>query len=322
MNENIGYLYRFDNLISHEELRKGGFLRARKWVNDTRHFKHTPLIEVSGTLLHGQNIYRTNYWLEESVMKRYFLSTSDSTPQVAQRVKAAHPFFNKYKKIEDDALRGEALLFYKIELDDADWSQDGLSVEDVEVIDYDGHWKPFVQSKIMAHGYHYEKSDWTKFKDEKGRNVFFKFKYFNLKGVNQLVVVVTADVFDSRSDESLIFDNAIPIFDKYIKIQYPNLQSADQIRMFIFDDVYANASYINSEAFVNSAFVEVDFEIVSPRFMGKFLGQNNQLHPCKEQSYRRFKKETSEYSNLLKEFSVLTLEEVYLANQRLRKHLK
>jgi len=84
-------------------------------------------------------------------MLRWASSLLWSELPVLQRVRADHPFLQTFTKEVDDYLTESAWLYWKKATlaEGQGWSVDGISKSDLEVLDFDGVWRPYDKSQIM-----------------------------------------------------------------------------------------------------------------------------------------------------------------------------
>lgn len=149
----MSYLYRYDSLRSHLKLH-GDCLRARFWSHSKKQsHPHAMLIAAESTLPEGHGIFRISFWKDEASCRRFVpCSGGAAEPYVVQRVRADHPFFNGFRRDVDDYLPDSAWLFWKIDRRECDqeWSTEGISKTDLEVLDLDGKWKPYANAELTA----------------------------------------------------------------------------------------------------------------------------------------------------------------------------
>lgn len=147
------YLYRYDDWKSHVPL-KGDALRAHVWSHKKLDsYPHESLLAEEESLPAGKSIFRISFWKDETAMRRFVpCNGSASEMYIVQRVRANHPFFSNFRKESDDALPNSAWLFWKIDDrdPDQDWSNEGIPKSDLEVLDFDGTWKPYDDAEITA----------------------------------------------------------------------------------------------------------------------------------------------------------------------------
>ena len=126
-------------------------LRARRWTTDDPYGKHETLIHQSKTLTQDHSLYRICFWKTEADMLRYLKSETSGALRyyIIQRVSAQHPFFKTFNKESDDMLPDDAWLFWKTEQSAQNWSTDGISRDNIEVLDMDGQWRMFDQSNTV-----------------------------------------------------------------------------------------------------------------------------------------------------------------------------
>ncbi|WP_211453899.1 hypothetical protein [Collimonas antrihumi] len=235
------YLYRYDPWKSHLQL-KNDMLRARYWsLKYKNSWKHESLIAAESNLADGQSIFRISFWKNvESLFSRI-------TPEfwtelhVLQRVRADHPFFQTFTKEDDDFLPDTAWLFWKTDQRQAEqeWSQEGIPRPDIEVLDFDGQWKPFDKSNIMASA------------DTRLGQYGFRPFYFMTNGRVPTVVYGASRMLDGLGDEPAVvfllthaYESSLRIYNDEIAIQgvLDSLRQCSinipvkNIRLFIFDE--------------------------------------------------------------------------------------
>ena len=144
------YLYRFDSYHSHLNM-NGNMLRAQRWTTDNLYGKHKTLIHQSKTLSQDHSLYRICFWKTEADMLRNLKAVTSGALRyyIVQRINAEHPFLKTFNKESDDMLPDEAWLFWKTEQSVQNWSTDGISRNDIEVLDTDGQWRKFDQSNTV-----------------------------------------------------------------------------------------------------------------------------------------------------------------------------
>ena len=125
----------------------GNMLRARRWKIESRE-EHKTLIHQSKTLSQDHSLYRICFWKTEANLLESMKSQTFAAPKpyIVQRVSANHPFLKTFNKEPDDMLPDEAWLFWKTDQSLQSWSEDGISRNDIEVLDMDGQWRKFDQS--------------------------------------------------------------------------------------------------------------------------------------------------------------------------------
>jgi hypothetical protein len=128
----------------------GNMLRAKRWTIKSK-AEHKTLINQSKTLSQDHSLYRICFWKTEADMLRYLKSQTCGALSyyIVQRVSADHPFLKTFNKESDDMLPTEAWLFWKTEQSDQTWSTDGISRDDIEVLDMDGQWRKFDHSNTV-----------------------------------------------------------------------------------------------------------------------------------------------------------------------------
>ncbi|WP_150118585.1 hypothetical protein [Collimonas fungivorans] len=109
-------------------------------------------MEKEPTLAEGEAIFRISFWKDDTALYSASSPMLWSQLQVLQRVRADHSFFRSFIKEDDDCLPKTAWLFWCVtnRASDRKWSEQGISKKDIEVLDFDGEWKPFDQSEIMS----------------------------------------------------------------------------------------------------------------------------------------------------------------------------
>lgn len=147
----LNYVYRYDDLISHRCL-YGGALRAKQWYSDGG-FYHAPLAKAERDMPKGHGVFRISFWKTERDLWKHAGSWSLGmmSPPVLQRIRADHPFFRAYTRVQDDRAE-EAWLYWKTTaaVPDQRWSDDGIGTADIEIVDLDGEWRPMRGSSLMA----------------------------------------------------------------------------------------------------------------------------------------------------------------------------
>ena len=144
------YLYRHDPWSARVQM-DGDDLRARYWSTSKKSFRHAPLMAAEITLDQGQGIFAIWFWKSEAAM---LVSRSGDTwnePWVLQRVRADHPFLASFIQDVDDHQPDRAWMYWKKDRRNhgQEWSVDGIPASDIEVMDWDGSWRPSDQSEIL-----------------------------------------------------------------------------------------------------------------------------------------------------------------------------
>ncbi|KWN79228.1 hypothetical protein WM24_27290 [Burkholderia ubonensis] len=151
MVEHDGYIYRYDPWLEHLDLFEEK-LRARHWSRRTKNsHPHVSLIEAERSLRGEEGIFRISFWKNLPAAVQSFGASFRSSLAVLQRVRADHPFFEGFTREDDDWLPSTAWLYWKVSerAGEQEWSEDGISTDDVEVLDFDGSWRRFSDALIM-----------------------------------------------------------------------------------------------------------------------------------------------------------------------------
>lgn len=207
------YVYRYDDWASHMHM-EGGQLRAKHWSLKKGSHPHQSLIESEEVLPAGQGLFRISFWKNEQAMLRWGSSLNWSALQVLQRVREDHPFLQTFTREVDDCLKESAWLYWKTAslAEEQRWSIDGIPKSDIEVLDFDGAWRPYDQSEIMRpeadtfrqlgfESFHYLMGGMVP------ATVFAKSNLMEIEGVAQFVVVIThpiCQVARAYNDPSVI----------------------------------------------------------------------------------------------------------------------
>lgn len=146
----MAFVYRYDNWATHMHM-EGGQLRAQHWSLKKGAHPHRSLIESEKILPAGQGLFRISFWKTEQAMFRWTSASNWPSLHVLQRVRDDHPFLQTFTKEVDDYLEESAWLYWKAGdiAKGQGWSDDGIPKRDIEVLDFDGSWRPYEQSEIM-----------------------------------------------------------------------------------------------------------------------------------------------------------------------------
>ncbi|MGB9989869.1 hypothetical protein [Pseudoduganella rhizocola] len=113
-------------------------------------FPHRPLIEAEKELREGQGIFRISFWQDEEALRRHLPISTNTQAIVVQRVRADCAFLAHFRKDVDDALEGSAFLFWRVDerSEAQEWSEQYLPIDELEVLDVDGQWRPYEQAEL------------------------------------------------------------------------------------------------------------------------------------------------------------------------------
>lgn len=196
----MAYVYRYDNWVSHMHM-EGAELKARHWSLKKGSHPHKSLIANEEILPTGKGLFRISFWKNEQAMLRWASAGLWPELQVMQRVREDHPFLQTFTKEIDDYLEESAWLYWKTAdlAEGQGWSVDGIPKRDIEVLDFDGVWRPYDQSEIMRpEADVYEQLGFEAFHYLMGSmvsaTVFAKGKLMEVDGGVQFVVVITHPV--------------------------------------------------------------------------------------------------------------------------------
>ena len=149
--ENKSYLYRYDAWLSHIDL-EGQQLSARCWSSTTS-FPHHQIESARKKLEKGQDVFAIFFWdTLEIGISRALKHEGFNGPAVLQRVRSDHTYLKFYQRGEDEYLIGEASIYWNTEPLEKDQrrSRNGISWQDLEVLDLDGVWRSYKDSEYMA----------------------------------------------------------------------------------------------------------------------------------------------------------------------------
>lgn len=146
----IGYVYRHDEIKSLQEQRKTDkVLRAHRRYGTTAECKHHQVIAALKKASTGQGVYRICFWKNLECARQFLFKPSDN---VIQRIKSDHKFLLSCNRDDDEHLSDCAFIYWKttnVESKKKDWSPDGISHEDIEILLPDGSWVPMNDAEIF-----------------------------------------------------------------------------------------------------------------------------------------------------------------------------
>lgn len=196
----MAYVYRYDNWASHMHL-EGAQLRANHWSLKKGSHPHRSLIVNEEKLPNGYGLFRICFWKNEEAMLRWGSASLWPELNVLQRVREDHPFLKTFTREVDDYLVESAWLYWKTAnlLEGQEWSIDGIPKSDIEVLDFDGVWRPYDQSEIMRpEAETFRQLGFESFHFLMGGTIpsitFAKCKLMELEGDMQFVVMITHPV--------------------------------------------------------------------------------------------------------------------------------
>lgn len=324
MNTNLEkYYYRYDSLIGYRAVLNDGFLKARQWTVES--CPHKPLISLSEKLLLGESIYRISFWMSEPTLLRYILATRDERPFVAQRVKTNHPFFNDYIQEEDDHLQGQAWLFFNTEYSNKLWGSSGIPLSDIEVLDYDGIWKPYNQSEILQSHFYYKNLGWDLYTNSNGSSCFYKILEYTSGTTPFIKVVFAKNPFESLTFEvhqNMINQYVIPAFNEKIKPKYQHITDPQHIQLYAFDGAFYSNNYLIEHTFGQSAFIEVKLCTRTPTFAQKIMRKPPAIFTYPSDPKNILYPSFEEYDQLKSEFRVISAKDIYEKNLKLKNHIR
>jgi hypothetical protein len=147
------YLYRFDTLKGLREQSSDPYLRAKRVTSVTGAFDHHQVVSELEALRDDQGVYRFCFWRTwAAAVKNMHGTSGHNSPWVLQRVRADYPTFGKFKQDDDQYLKNDAWIYWQtnsIEASRPDWSPDGISHDDIEVLTPDGCWERLSTSDLM-----------------------------------------------------------------------------------------------------------------------------------------------------------------------------
>lgn len=149
----MDYLYRFDMLQRLREQSDDPHLRARRVTKVTGQFDHHQVVGELVRLREGDGIYRFCFWKNwEAAVKHMHVCSAGGSPWVLQRIRANHPVFAKFERGDDEYLKDDAWIFWHTSRVDSarpDWSPEGISHDDIEVLTPEGQWERLSTSSLM-----------------------------------------------------------------------------------------------------------------------------------------------------------------------------
>jgi len=154
------YLYRYDALAVLRSFHHDDRIRARRIRSvEGPPRDHHQLRDALAAVGDDEGVFALFMWkdLASAMPDLRFGAAVGPVPggrvDVFQRVRANHPFFARYKCGEDEYLPGRAWIYWATLpiRDDPDWSEDGISFADIEVLLPDGRWVPFREAPCLDH---------------------------------------------------------------------------------------------------------------------------------------------------------------------------